>query len=91
MCDCFVTPVRLFEKMMTFICPVIESGKLDGFDTLRKHRLQGNLLERYIAVFFALEDIEKVDLSTVHQFWRKMRPGFLRRVWSGVSGRPADH
>ena len=71
---------------MTFICPVIESGKLDAFDTMRKHRLQGNLLERYIAVFFALEDIEKVDLSTVHQFWRKVRPGLLSRIWSGMTG-----
>ena len=86
MCDCFVTPVWLFEKLMTFICPVIESGKLDAFDTMRKHRLQGNLLERYIAVFFALEDIEKVDLSTVHQFWRKLRPGLLSRIWSGMTG-----
>lgn len=80
MCDCFVTPVRLFEKLMTFLCPVIESGRLDGFDRERKHRIQGNLLERYTAVFFALEPIDKVDLSTVHQFWRKVRPGFLKQI-----------
>ena len=82
MCDCFVTPVRLFEKLMTFLCPVIESGRLDIYDPERKHRLQGNLLERYAAVFFALEPIEKADLSTVHQFWRKVRPGFLKQILS---------
>jgi hypothetical protein len=85
MCDCFVTPVRLFEKLMTFLCPIIESGRLDIFDSERKHRLQGNLLERYAAVFYALEPIEKVDLSTVHQFWRKVRPGFLKKILSGLS------
>ena len=85
MCDCFVTPVRLFEKLMTFLCPIIESGRLDIFDRERKHRLQGNLLERYAAVFFALEPIEKADLSTVHQFWRKVRPGFLKKILSGLS------
>ena len=85
MCDCFVTPVRLFEKLMTFLCPIIESGRLDIFDRERKHRLQGNLLERYAAVFFALEPIEKADLSTVHQFWRKVRPGFLKKILSRLS------
>jgi hypothetical protein len=82
MCDCFITPVRLFEKLMTFLCPIIESGRLDIFDRERKHRIQGNLLERYAAVFFALEPIEKADLSTVHQFWRKVRPGFLKQILS---------
>jgi hypothetical protein len=80
MCDCFVTPVRLFEKLMAFLCPVIESGRIDIYDPARKHRIQGNLLERYAAVFFALEPIEKADLSTVHQFWRKVRPGFLKQI-----------
>ena len=87
MCDCFVTPVWLFEKLMTFICPIIESRKLDIFDTKRKHKLQSGLLERYVAVFFALEKIETVDLSTVHQFWRKIRPGFLKKILSRVIGR----
>ncbi len=75
MCDCFVTPVPVFEKLMSFIAPVIESRKLDIYDTRRRHRLQGGLLERYVAVFFALEKIEKVDLSIVHQYWMKRRPG----------------
>ncbi len=71
MCDCFVTPVPLFEKLMSFIVPIIESRRLDLFDSRRRHRLQGGLLERYVAVFFALERIEKADLSTVHQYWKK--------------------
>lgn len=86
MCDCFVAPVWLFEKMMTFICPIIESGILDRFDTKRKHRLQGGLLERYVAVFFALENIEKVDLSTVHQYWRKKK-SFLKNIFNLITGK----
>jgi hypothetical protein len=81
MCNCFVTPVRLFEKLMMFICPLMESGTLDIFDAKRKHRLQGGLLERYVAVFFALEEIEKADLSTVHQSWRKRRPSLLEKIF----------
>lgn len=71
MCDCFVTPVATFEKLMSFISPIIESRKLDIYDTKRQHRLQGGLLERYIAVFFALEQIDKIDLSIIHQYWNK--------------------
>ena len=87
MCNCFVTPVRLFEKLMAFICPLIESRKLEIFDSKRKHRLQGGLLERYVAVFFALEQIEKVDLSTVHQYWRKYRPGLLEKIFHKLIAR----
>ncbi len=72
MCDCFITPAGLFDKLMSFISPIIESGKLDIYDTQRVHRLQGGLLERYVAVFFALENITKIDLSTVHQISKKL-------------------
>ena len=73
LCDCFVTPVAVFEKLMSFISPIIESRQLDIFDSKRLHRLQGGLLERYVAVFFALEKINKVDLSIIHQYQRKHR------------------
>jgi hypothetical protein len=73
MCNCFMTPAWLFEKLMEFICPIIESRRLDIYDTQRLHRLQGGLLERYVAVFFALENIPKKDLSTVHQYWKKLK------------------
>ncbi len=87
MCDCFVTPVPLFEKLMSFIVPVIESRKLDVYDTRRRHRLQGGLLERYVAVFFALEKIGKADLSLVHQYWNKRRAeGPLRRLARTIVG-----
>ena len=75
MCDCFVTPVFLFDKLMSFLTPIIESRRLDIYDTRRRHRLQGGLLERYVAVFFALEKIEKIDMSIVHQYWKKRHPG----------------
>ena len=71
MCDSFLTPSETFDKLMSFIAPIMEDRRLDKYDTKRKHRLQGGLLERYAAVFFALEDIRKVDLSTVHQYWKK--------------------
>jgi hypothetical protein len=71
LCDCFVTPVPIFEKLMSFISPIIESGKLDAFDTKRQNRVQGGLMERYVAVFFALEKVEKVNLSTIHQYKKK--------------------
>lgn len=74
MCDSFLIPSVTFEKLMSFIVPVMESRKLDKYDTKRKHRLQGGLLERYVAVFFALEDIRKVNLSTIHQYWKKKAP-----------------
>ena len=71
MCDCFVTPVSLFEKLMSFVAQIIESSSLDIYDSKRLHRLQGGLLERYVAVFFALENIKKIDLSITHRNWEK--------------------
>jgi len=73
MCDCFVTPVSVFDKLMSFVAPIMESRKLDIYDTHRLHRLQGGLLERYVAAFFALENITKIDLSTVHQISKKLK------------------
>jgi hypothetical protein len=73
MCDCFVTSISLFEKLMKFLVPIIESRRLDIFDSKRQHRLQGGLLERYVAVFFALEKIKKIEMSTFHQYWRKKK------------------
>lgn len=73
MCDCFITPVPLFEKLMSFLVPIIETRKLDFYDSTRSHRLQGGLLERYVAVFFALEEIEKIDLSIVHHYSKKLK------------------
>jgi hypothetical protein len=73
MCDCFITPISIFDKLMSFITHMMESGKLDRYDTQRLHRLQGGLLERYVAVFFALENVAKVDLSTVHQVSKKLK------------------
>lgn len=73
MCDCFVTPAPLFEKLMSFLVPVIENRMLDIYDSTRSHRLQGGLLERYVAVFFALENILKIDLSIVHHFSKKLK------------------
>ena len=75
MCDCFITPVPVFEKLMSFITPIIEERRLDVYDARRLHRLQGGLLERYVAVFFALEKIEKIDLSLIHHYWKKRTPG----------------
>lgn len=89
MCDCFVTPVYLFEKLMAFISEIIENRSLDRYDTERQHRLQGGLLERYVAVFFALENIEKIELSTVHRHWEKKASGgnFLRHSLNKLFGR----
>lgn len=72
MCNCFVTPVFLFEKLMSFVTEIIESRSLDVYDSQRLYRLQGGLLERYVAVFFALEDIKKIDLSITHRHWEKI-------------------
>ena len=87
MCDSFITPVLTFEKLMEFLVPIIESRRLDIFDSKRKHRLQGGLLERYVAVFFALEKIKKIDMSTFHQYWRKKNSRRIKRIleWLNLS------
>ena len=80
MCDSFITPVLKFEKLMEFLVPIIEHRRLDIFDSKRQHRLQGGLLERYVAVFFALEKMKKIEMSTFHQYWHKKKVKQTKRV-----------
>jgi len=66
LCSCFLVDAQTFEKMMTFFSWVVESGKLEKFDSQRKHRIQGGLAERYFALFLAFEFPKFHDLSLPH-------------------------
>lgn len=62
----FLIDIATFEKMMQFCAVIIESRKLEAFDTLHRYRLPGGLLERYYGVFLAFEYPEFLDLSLPH-------------------------
>jgi hypothetical protein len=66
LCSSFIISVTVFDKIMKFIAFIIESKKLDRYDSLRKHRIQGGLLERYIGLALAFEDVKFHDLSIGH-------------------------
>jgi hypothetical protein len=68
MCSTFLVKVDLFEKMMLWISDVIQSKKLEVFDTNHQYRQQGGLLERYASIFLNLEqNIYNLDLSIYHR------------------------
>jgi hypothetical protein len=50
-CSAFLCPIKDFNEMMKFISQIIESKKLEIFDTNHNYRQQGGLIERYISVF----------------------------------------
>ena len=62
----FLIPVRNFENIMSFISYIIESKKLDIFDTEHKYKLQGGLLERYLGVSLLFEKLEFNNLTIPH-------------------------
>ncbi|WP_266362889.1 hypothetical protein [Tellurirhabdus rosea] len=69
LCSCFMAKVDLFSSLMTdFIAPVIESKKLDSYDSQRIHRIQGGLMERYIGVWFMLQTANAAPVKVPHFF-----------------------
>ena len=72
LCSCFLVDREGFERMMAFFCDVVTSGRLEAFDTRRRHRLQGGLAERYFGLFLLLEYENFVDLNLHH---RNLKPG----------------
>jgi hypothetical protein len=65
-CSSFIIDRQTFEKMMGFCSSIIESKKLNVFDSLRRYRFQGQLMERYYSVFLAFEYNEFLDLTLPH-------------------------
>ncbi len=68
LCSSYIVKKSIFNEMMVFISSIIESGKLDSYDTNHKHRIQGGLLERYYAVWFLLKQTKSLNLKLVHHF-----------------------
>ena len=70
LCSCFLIDIKAYEKMMDFFDWLVNSHKLDVFDTEHKYRLQGGLAERYFGVFLLFEYTNMLNLSLVHQYDR---------------------
>ncbi|MDH7463255.1 hypothetical protein QEG73_18295 [Chitinophagaceae bacterium 26-R-25] len=68
LCSAFILKKDVFISMMQFIETVIASGKLNEFDTERKHRIQGGLLERYYAVWLAFASLRSCEVPLEHLF-----------------------
>lgn len=60
-CHCFMMPSGRFDKIMNFHSFVMESGKVERYHQ-HNWRARAGLMERYLAVEFALEDAEIVDV-----------------------------
>ena len=68
LCSAFLMRRELFNQMMAFASPIIESGKLNSFDTKHKYRIQGGLLERYYAAWMMLQRVKYSVLPLPHSF-----------------------
>lgn len=79
LCSCFLIRKEIFNAMMTFVECIIQSKKLDRFDTLHRHRIQGGLLERYYAIWFLLNQITLHPLSLEHHYLETQKQNVLIR------------
>lgn len=70
LCSCFLIDTKTFDKMMGFFDWLVNSHKLDGYDTGHRNRFQGGMAERYFGVFLLFEYDKMLDLSLVHQYDR---------------------
>lgn len=68
LCSCFLIDVKTFEKMMGFMEYIVESKKLEVFDTEHKYRLQGGLMERYFGMFLTFEYDNFLNLNLYHHY-----------------------
>jgi len=68
LCSSFILQVHIFEDMMAFISNIIESEKLNLFDTNHKHRIQGGLLERYYGLWLILKETNVTKFPLVHEY-----------------------
>lgn len=68
LCSCFLVDVPGFDRMMKFFDWVVQSKRLDVFDTNHAYRLQGGLAERYFGVFLAFNYGRCLDLSLTHHY-----------------------
>lgn len=73
LCSSFVIKTSVFEDMMIFICSIIESGKLDIYDTTHKHRMQGGYLERYYALWLVLRNEKSTIIELDHHFLESVK------------------
>ncbi len=72
LCSCFLIPCTTFERMMLFISEILESGKLNIFDTKGLYRKQGVLMERYFGLFLAFENLIHKELPLHHHSFKKI-------------------
>lgn len=70
LCSCFLIDVPSFDKMMGFFDWLVNSHKLDAYNTERANRFQGGMAERYFGVFLLFEYDKSLNLSLVHQYDR---------------------
>ena len=68
LCSCFLIDTPTFDKMMKFFNWIVQSKKLEVFDTEHQYRLQGGLAERYFGVFLLFEYDRHKDLSIIHRY-----------------------
>jgi hypothetical protein len=73
LCSCFLIDIKTFEKMMGFFDWIIQSRKLEVFDTNHQYRLQGGLAERYFGFFLMFEYEEMNDLSIFHRYNKNLK------------------
>lgn len=68
LCSCFLIDTATFDKMMKFFDWIVQTRKLEVFDTEHQYRFQGGMAERYFGVFLLFEYPKTLDLMLVHQY-----------------------
>ena len=68
LCSAFLMRPILFNQMMAFAASIVESKKLNPFDTNHRYRIQGGLMERYYAAWLLLKGIKFSILNLPHSF-----------------------
>lgn len=80
LCSAFLCKKSIFENMMSFISNIIESRKLDLFDTEHKNRFQGGMIERYIGIYSAVNGFYQLELIHNYIHHKRDKNNLLKRI-----------
>ena len=62
LCSAFLCSIIVFNELMDFYSKIIETRKLENYDTNHEYRFQGGMLERYIGCFSQRYNLAELPL-----------------------------
>lgn len=82
MCGSFLVHRNIFIEIMDFLAIIIEDKRLNKFN--KKERMQGLLLERYLAIFLFGLRLKQINFNLPHHSMTGLKLSFINRIHRNI-------